>query len=430
MQILWKTNKKLVLDNLDEINGNIAVMNENILTKIQMINLTNKDLKIIHKLHPIIENNIEHLVDEFYETIVEIKELKNIIEEHSTVERLRNTLKDHLIELFNGQINDDFLEKRVRVAKIHFYIGLKPAWYMGAFQNLQSTLINIVFNHIEDKNELKLALSAITKILSLEQQIVLESYERENSQQKESEYLQVKDEIKGKVLEVSNDLVATVEETSASVESLISNSIDVNMLVAKTNENSVLAQKFAMEGKSELIELTKQIDSMLDFTNDMNDLVKNLLNSSNEIRNVIKIVESIADQTNLLALNSAIEAARAGVHGKGFSVVADEIRKLSEQTKKSITQIESLIQVSNQYTINVDEALKNVNTAVTEGKDKSLKTNDVFTNIMASMNSSVDSVAEVKNQMDYLINTIKEMEQAMQSVSTSSENLNTAVNIV
>ncbi|WP_412095983.1 methyl-accepting chemotaxis protein [Bacillus sp. PS06] len=158
-------------------------------------------------------------------------------------------------------------------------------------------------------------------------------------------------------------------------------------------------------------------------------MVEKLMSSSREIQDVIKIVEDIANKTNLLALNSAIEAARAGEHGKGFTVVADEIRKLADQTKISITNIESLIEISNEYTINVANALKNVNNAVEEGRQKSISTNDVFSNISDSMNLSVERVEEVMREIDYLVQTISEIGQAMDTVTASTEQLNSAVSI-
>ncbi|MBD8068668.1 globin-coupled sensor protein [Bacillus sp. PS06] len=429
MAISWKKSKKLLLTNIQVKQMRMQITDEKLESKIKMIHLTEEDLHVIHAIQPIVEQNITNLVNDFYRTIIEIDELKKIIEDHSTVERLRKTLSDHIIDLFNGQLNQEFLIKRERVAKIHFHIGLKPAWYMGAFQNLQASLISLVFKHSEDIEEVHLIISAITKILSLEQQIVLESYEAENISNIEAQNEQVKEEIKGAVLDVSSDLVAIVQETSASVETLVGSSNDVNKLVLQTNEQSQLAQKFATDGKSELSELTLQIELMLTFTKQMVEMVEKLMSSSREIQDVIKIVEDIANKTNLLALNSAIEAARAGEHGKGFTVVADEIRKLADQTKISITNIESLIEISNEYTINVANALKNVNNAVEEGRQKSISTNDVFSNISDSMNLSVERVEEVMREIDYLVQTISEIGQAMDTVTASTEQLNSAVSI-
>ncbi|PMY00788.1 hypothetical protein C1Y18_35225, partial [Pseudomonas sp. MPR-R5A] len=80
----------------------------------------------------------------FYSTIFQVPELEKIIHEQSTVDRLRTTLKDHIIDLFSGKIDDRFFEKRLKVAKVHYRIGLRPEWYMGAFQNLLESLMKLI----------------------------------------------------------------------------------------------------------------------------------------------------------------------------------------------------------------------------------------------------------------------------------------------
>ncbi|WP_051314955.1 globin-coupled sensor protein [Alteribacter aurantiacus] len=424
MVVKWKKRETMLFGDLETIDAKMQVKDEAILAKIEMIHLTIDDLRVIHALEPYIKEKIGTLVNGFYDTVVSVPELEQMIRNHSTIERLRNTLQEHLIELFNGEIDDSFLDKRLRVAKIHFHIGLKPAWYMGAFQNLQDTLTEIIFEHVPAVEEKKRAISAVTKILNLEQQIVLEAYERETMLQKEKEYEAVRVEIRTNILGVSSELVATVEETSVSVDNLKLNSKDVERMVSSTNANSLSAQRSASDGQKHLTELTGQIDALMTYTNEMNEMVGELINSSKQISAVIKIVEDIADKTNLLALNSAIEAARAGEHGRGFAVVADEVRKLAEQTKDSTTRIEALIETSREYTANVNDALGKVNKAVHSGKEKSEVTNQVFHTITETMDGNVRSVKEVQEQMNHLVAGVDEISDAINSINRSAEDLN------
>ena len=101
--------------------------------KLSMIHLEENDLEIVASIQPLVEKYVDKVVDEFYKTILQVEELRTIIEMHSSVDRLRQTLRTHLIDLFEGKIDSAFYEKRIKVAKIHYRIGLKPAWYMGAF---------------------------------------------------------------------------------------------------------------------------------------------------------------------------------------------------------------------------------------------------------------------------------------------------------
>ncbi|MCM3737699.1 globin-coupled sensor protein [Bacillus cytotoxicus] len=426
MTILWRSKKetKSWLKQAERLHIEINVNNPDILSKVQMIRLNKSDLQMIKCIQPLIEQNIERLVDDFYNSIIEINELREIIQKHSSVDRLRNTLKVHLVELFNGKIDNHFLEKRLRVAKVHYHIGLKPAWYMGAFQNLQNSLINIISNTISTKEEVTTFITAITKILSLEQQIVLEAYEDENLKQRNKQYENAKTEIKGKILKTSLELVSLAEETNTSVERLIENSNTVNQMVIKSNEDSTMAQAFTKEGQQKINELVQNIQGISTNIENMNHSVTKLSEASSQITTVVKIVQNIADQTNLLALNSAIEAARAGEHGKGFSIVSEEVRKLAEETKNSVGKIQNLIHSSNEYTHHVIETLKQVNKTVLIGNETSSQANESFTKISESIYENVQKINLAKDQMDDLVVAIKEIGTATSGVTEAAEHLN------
>ncbi|MEH7461955.1 globin-coupled sensor protein [Bacillus thuringiensis] len=431
MTIFWRSEKETRswLKQAERLHIEINVNNPDILSKVQMIRLNKSDLQMIKCIQPLIEQNIERLVDDFYNSILEINELKEITQKHSSVDKLRNTLKVHLVELFNGKIDNHFLEKRLRVAKVHYHIGLKPAWYMGAFQNLQNSLINIISNTISTKEEATTFITAITKILSLEQQIVLEAYEDENLKQRNEQYENAKTEIKGKILKTSLELVSLAEETNISVERLIENSNTVNQMVIKSNEDSTMAQAFTKEGQQKISDLVQNIQGISTNIENMNHSVTKLSEASSQITTVVKIVQNIADQTNLLALNSAIEAARAGEHGKGFSIVSEEVRKLAEETKNSVGKIQNLIHSSNEYTQHVIETLKQVNKTVLIGNETSSQAHESFKKISESICENVQKINLAKDQMDDLVVAIKEIGKATSGVTEAAEHLNETANL-
>ncbi|MFF2888255.1 protoglobin domain-containing protein [Paenibacillus sp. NPDC057967] len=400
-----------------------------ILKQLEMIELTLDDIRLAQSLQTLIAKHIDTIVAAFYRTITNVDQLKKIIVENSTIERLQLTLKAHLIEMFSGHIDEDFLMKRQRVASVHYRIGLEPKWYMGAFQNLQDTLLNLVYRHIEDRDELMRISTVITKILNFEQQIVLEAYEKENLRQRGLQYERVKAELKHKITIVSEDMTVIAEQTRTSVQHLIASSSEVNGSVQRGAEASRLTQALAAEGQSKLTGLENRIASILQRTSSIEDVVKQLNHSVQDIGHVVNLVQDIAVQTNLLALNSAIEAARAGEHGRGFAVVAQEVRKLSDQTKQSVSQIHTYIMQTRDYSEKVAASIADVHRIVQESKSESEATEVSFQHIVQSMSSSLDNVEMVEKGMQALVQSIEEIGQATDKVVNSAESLHQAAQL-
>lgn len=115
-------------------------------------------------------------------------------------------------------IDDDFVKLRTKVAKTHYRIGLQPRWYSSGFQNVQNHFQRIVFEQTKNEDELRALISAIGKILNLEQQLVLEAYEVEHLKARENQYKKIKEEVKREILLVSEEVLYLSEETDASVK--------------------------------------------------------------------------------------------------------------------------------------------------------------------------------------------------------------------
>ena len=217
--------------------------------QVHMIDLTKEDLRTISNLQPFVHEQIEHIVGRFYENLENEPSLLKIINDNSSINRLRKTLEQHITEMFAGVIDRTYYEKRIRIAHVHVRIGLKTKWYMCAFQDLLLSLINIIEENVDNKEECFQAVKAVTKLLNLEQQIVLEAYDAEAERirrQGEEEKTLIRD----RVASASENLASISEETNASFQELHAQSNEIVTLSNRGTELSPLQKNALRKVKS------------------------------------------------------------------------------------------------------------------------------------------------------------------------------------
>ncbi|TQR19359.1 globin-coupled sensor protein [Psychrobacillus vulpis] len=381
--------------------------------QLRLIHFTKDDLLSLKQMEQLMVGHIPNAVHSFYDSIMENSKIVAIINKTSSRERLEQTLIRHIAEWFSGIIDDEYINKRKKVAKIHVHIGLETKWYLAACQNLQFSLIkNILLKGLPKEKEITY-IEAISKIMNYEQQLVVEEYDRYAAEQANEKEESIKRNIKETLGSIVTILEIQSSETTSSVEELIVATKEVNEDVSNGIEVSNRTIATAENGKQTIQTLMINTKEIYDKTTSMSGIIENLNQSSEEILNVVKIVKDIATKTNLLAINSAIEAARAGEYGKGFAVVANEVRKLAEQTRNSVEQIDQLVGVSTGAQKEVVKAIQIVQQLANLGLTESEQTALAFTNISAM-------IQEVAAESKAVGSEIKGLTIAVESIGDAS----------
>ncbi len=211
----------------------------------------------------------------------------------------------------------------------------------------------------------------------------------------------------------TSSVAAAVEQMSSTISTTSEQAHESNEVVQTTSE-------LGREGEAVFEETAEGMHRIARFVNDSADQVTDLGASSQEIGEIIEVISDIADQTNLLALNAAIEAARAGEQGRGFAVVADEVRQLAERTTDATTRVADMITRIQHNTDNVVESMERSKDEVEDGLELIDEASDALNEIVSSiegMTGRIDQIARASEQQTNASNEIAQTVDAISSVA-------------
>ncbi len=209
--------------------------------------------------------------------------------------------------------------------------------------------------------------------------------------------------------DAASSVAAAIEEVSVSVSETAANARTAGEIVEKSRAGTESALAV-------MAETVQNVNGIAALIRESGDKVGRLDESSKRIGGIVQVIKEVADQTNLLALNAAIEAARAGEQGRGFAVVADEVRKLAERTSKATTEIASLIGDIQNHIGETVTGMQQANTQVAESLDLVGRTESALHRIG-------DDSREVAGNVQSIVDAVREQDAAVQQVATNVEKI-------
>ncbi|QOP41028.1 methyl-accepting chemotaxis protein [Sulfurimonas marina] len=432
-----------------------------------------KDLKYVGKFDASLKTIVTHLQDEklsdkalakkflenykkdFY-NLVEGYKMIGLSSKEGALGEMRDTIHktDQSLKEVLESVDSVILKKESQVRFLYITIFVVLLSIVSVLTYVVTTTINRKITNISH------SIHDITNRKDLSKHLAIEGKDELSQLAKDLNYMfhelqTVINDAKSNSLEnssISHELSTTslqvgknVEESVTIIDSATQQTSEIinTIMVAiddakKSKEEIQEANGMLDEAQSEIVNLTNSVHSSAELETELAQTIETLSTDMDQVKNVLEVISDIADQTNLLALNAAIEAARAGEHGRGFAVVADEVRKLAERTQKTLMEIDSTINMIVQATGSASEQMNNNSEHIkelaeisTNVKNKIELTNGIVSQAanvsdktvteFESTGKNIDKIATIISQ----INSISTQNaRSVEEIASASEHLN------
>ncbi len=396
--------------------------------------LTHEDILLLKDLLPLIENNVRGMVEEFYNRLLKYSEARAFFKDEVTLITVKAAQREYLLDLFRGNYDEDYFERRLQIGVVHERIGLAPKWYIGGNSNffcLMATLLAQKYRLRPKK--LTRCMLALTKIMNLDQQLIMDTYIG-SLLEKLSEQLKQIQEAAGILASSTSEILAAttqvasgaaetataVSEATTTVEEVKQTAQVASQKAKHVSETAQKSAQVSQTGKKSVDETIEGMNRIREQMEAIAESIVRLSEQSQAVGEIIATVNDLAEQSNLLAVNASIEAAKAGEQGKGFAVVAQEVKSLAEQSKQATAQVRTILGDIQKATSAAVMAAEQGSKAVEAGVRQTTETGEVIRILADSIGEAAQAATQIAASSQQQLVGMDQMASAMENIKQAS----------